>query len=346
MLNKLIPRYRSIFFITTYFSDYILVPSRSQRTVTKALEQRGFVFSQAADAFVSQLSPSSPTLPHHHAPLHHHRQLSSSVSSPSTPPAKDIPELQTRTFTKLKRHNIRPQVDRSLRLVNCAGNRDGDAATLERLKNDLLQVFLATTSRSLAEKARGTIKESETESESDQPAIPTRPDFSTSVCTPSFPSVIVLMKLQFLSITITTHEQISILLEQRLLSRLGSSLLGAKQDEDTLVPITLDLRGLGMDVAGIVCGVAGGIEGFRSAAASMKGGPGGKEGDYGWGDSREGEEGGEEGDVLGMDGGPLDITFLSTVKAGTVLVKAGEVDLAVRALEIGMREVETKDGRE
>jgi hypothetical protein len=101
-----------------------------------------------------------------------------------------------------------------------------------------------------------------------------------------------------------------------------------------------------MEVAGIICGVAGGIEGFRSAAAGVKSGPSGKEGDYGWGDSQEAADGGEPEGPVALDRGPLDITFLSTVKAGTVLVKAGEVDLAIKALEIGMREVEMKDGRE
>ena len=305
---------RSIFFITTYFSDYILVPSHSRRTVTKTLEQRGFVFSQSADAFVSQLSPSSPTL------SNHNRQPSlsppgSSGSMPSTPLAKDIPELQMRTFRKLKRSDIKPMVHRDLRIVNCAGNRDYDAAAEERLKNDLMQVLLSTTSETLQTAANtapsildlaiSNLPSTETQ------LLKSRPDFSTS----------------FLSLTLTCSEPISLFLEHRLLSRLGSTLLGAKDDEDTLILITLDLRTLGgledrgKESVGIVCGVAG-----RLAQGSSE-----ETGRDEW-------LGGDAGGGKREKGGIGDITFLSTAKAGTVLVRADELERAVQALEWGMRE--------
>ncbi|KIW53880.1 hypothetical protein, variant [Exophiala xenobiotica] len=229
----------SIFFITTYFSDYILVPFRSHKTVTKALQQRGFVFSQSADAFVSQLSPSSPTMPQGIRPIGSppfHEN-----SAPTTPPAKDLPELQIRTFTKLTRNNISPLVDSEVRLANCAGSREPDAARDEQLKNDLLQVLIATSY--LPEEA-DQCKDLNTSTSLElglAEADATDLDFGAN----------------FLSLTITAREPISVLLEHRLLDRLGGSLLGAKSEEDALIPITLDLRDLPLDATGIVCGVAG-----------------------------------------------------------------------------------------
>ena len=231
---------------------------------------------------------------------------------PSTPPAKDVPELQARTFNKLKRNKITPLVNRDLRLVNCAGNKDHDIAAEERLKNDLMQVLLSTTSATLttASKSRSNPNTSTpsglglSDTTATDPS-PTRPNFSTT----------------FLSLTLTTTEPISIYLEQRLLPRLGSTLLGAKDDEDTLIPITLDLRELPMEATGIVCGVAGRLaQGATSKelGLSMSGGEG-----------SGGAQGGEQG---------IDITFLSTAKAGTVLVRTGELERAVQALEEGMSE--------
>lgn len=278
---------RSIFFITTYFSDFILVPARSRRVVTTTLEQRGFVFSQSADAFVSQLSPSSPLTPHHT------RNMSSSTSSvesgqPSTPPAQSVPELQSRTFARLKKHHIEPSVDKSLRLILCAGNKDPDPEPSRRLQEDLLQVLLATAP---ANPPQATARP---ETPSSDRAL----DFST----------------RFLSMTVTATDAISILLEHSLAERLGSSLLGAKQEEDILIPITLDLRDLSMEATGIVCGVAGRLAKEPSTEDASPG---------------------------TMSPHPLDISFLSTARAGTVIVKVSELNRAVAALEDADEEAST-----
>ena len=222
---------------------------------------------------------------------------------PSTPPAKDVPELQTRTFTKLRKHNINPIVSDSIRVISCAGNREPDSISDERLKSDLLQVLLATTSVTLSSGSAasngngvssrrglglGRLSFNDT----------TTPDCST----------------RFLSITITSTEPISIFLEQRLLDRLGSSLLGAKEEEDCLVPISFDLRRLSMDATGVVCGVAG-----RLAQSDTS-----KELDY---------------RKAGSENGAMDITFLSTAKAGNVLVRASALNEAMESLDRGMREL-------
>ena len=99
----------SIFFITTYFSDYILVPAKNRIHVTKALEKQGFVFEKHSDAFV----------------VTHHRSTSaSSVGSvPSTPLPTTIEELEAKTFATLKRQNVVPSVNTETKLVLCAGRR-------------------------------------------------------------------------------------------------------------------------------------------------------------------------------------------------------------------------------
>ena len=229
----------SIFFITTYFSDFILVPSHARRTVSTALEQRGFVFSESAAAFVSQLSPASPRL------SQHRRDTSldwisppnsrGGLPMPSTPPAKDVPELERRTFSKLRQNNIKPIIDREQRLLTCAGN-DDDASAAETLKNDLLQVLISTSASDIARtpNSNGANGHHKTAKVSKS---------STSL----------------LSITMTADEPVSLFIEARLLDQLGRSLLGNKSlsPEDVLVPITFDLRALPMEATGIVCGVAG-----------------------------------------------------------------------------------------
>lgn len=293
--------YRSIFFITTYFSDYILVPSRSRRTVQNALQQRGFVFSQSVDAFVSQLSPSSPALTQSGritSPFHER-------STPSTPPAKDIPELQIRTFTKLTRKNVKPVVDEDLHLMSCAGSREYDPQRDERLKSDLLQVLLSTSSLTTTTNTKKPVANgSSLGFESLAISNGKLPDFAA----------------RFLSLTLTTSEPISVLLEHRLLSRLGGSLLGAKSEEDTLIPITLDLRDLPMEATGIVCGVAGRLAQAGTEVDELDWSP-------------------QSARTNGNDGGIVDISFLSTARAGTVIVKASQLELAVEALEYGMRKV-------
>ncbi|KAI5839506.1 hypothetical protein DFP73DRAFT_483817 [Morchella snyderi] len=101
----------SIFFITTYFSDYILVPSTARSHVTKALQRRGFVFEKHTEAFVTP----------------HHRSTSTSsnmtIQPPSPPPTTTLSDLQTRTFDALRKQNVTPVVNKSTRLVLCAARR-------------------------------------------------------------------------------------------------------------------------------------------------------------------------------------------------------------------------------
>lgn len=208
----------SIFFISTYFSDYILVPSRSRDHVVRALEKSGFIFEVTSDAFVnnshSQRNSFHPTSP---------RTPPSQNSPPNTPPPSTLSELQTRTFTSLRKHNIVPRVDKSLRLVQCAAYHRSSSTDIT----------------------------------------------SSSILRPALTTALIVDKPRFLSLTLTSADPAaSILLEKRLLPRFSvdsifdigpgeesSLLLGSK--EDILVPIMLDLRDLPLEATGIVCGVAG-----------------------------------------------------------------------------------------
>ncbi|KAM3087576.1 hypothetical protein ACMFMG_001656 [Clarireedia jacksonii] len=98
-----------IFFITTYYTDFILVPSKDRHTVGSALLARGFEFSEEQSAYVV------PT------PSSHSRVGSIASNPPSTPPPSNITELQARTFKHLKRRNVRPFVEPNLHLIQCSG---------------------------------------------------------------------------------------------------------------------------------------------------------------------------------------------------------------------------------
>ncbi|KAF8860348.1 hypothetical protein BDZ45DRAFT_318805 [Acephala macrosclerotiorum] len=105
-----------IFFITTYYTDFILFPSKDRQTVGSALLARGFEFSENDSAYVA------PT------PMSHSRIPSQTSSEgngpPSTPPPSNVAELQVRTFSQLKKKNVVPWVEPGLHLVQCSGKEN------------------------------------------------------------------------------------------------------------------------------------------------------------------------------------------------------------------------------
>lgn len=240
-----------IFFITTYYSDYILVPLRHQTHVVQALEQRGFHFEDQTSSYVNS--------------FHHSRKSSATtleVQPPSTPPPATISELQTRTFATLKRRNIVPTVDSSIRLVQCAGRTDS-ANGMNQSRNRNSMTSAADDALHL-----GLVK-----------------------CLISQPYP------RFLSLTLTDTESASLLLDSTLLPNfVQDTLLGSKGDY--LTPITLDLRDLPMESTGIVCGVAGRLV----------------------------------GGTTGQVDEAVEMSYLSTARAGTVMVAEEELDRALGAL--------------
>lgn len=108
---------------------------------------------------------------------------------------------------------------------------------------------------------------------------------------------------RFLSLTLTKDEPASILLEKRLISHFGAKnvLLGSR--EDYLIPITLDLGPLPLEATGIICGVAG----------KLVEGPGGRV----------------------LDNFNIEMSYLSTARAGTVMVDEKDLGRAMKALQVG-----------
>ncbi|KAL2106894.1 hypothetical protein VUR80DRAFT_6063 [Thermomyces stellatus] len=92
-----------IFFITTYYSDFILVPSRARHHVIEALSARGFQLANNGPEYRSK------------------GPMSEAGSPPVTPPPSTVAELQTRTFNLLRKRNVTPHVEDGLRLVQCSG---------------------------------------------------------------------------------------------------------------------------------------------------------------------------------------------------------------------------------
>lgn len=247
--------FSSIFFITTYFSDYILVPIRHRAQVVHALEERGFQFEDQTSSYVN--------------PTRHGRQQSSTSSvetpPPGTPPPATISELQTRTFATLKRRNIVPTVDEHLRLVQCAGRRDS-ASGMAQARNRNSMTSAADDALHL-----GLVK--------------------CLIGSPSSPYP------HFLSLTLTDTEPASLLMDHTLLPNFTQDILLGSKD-DFLIPITLDLRDLPMGSTGIVCGVAGRLVGGTSGALES----------------------------------PVEMSYLSTARAGTVMVGEEELRRALGAL--------------
>lgn len=106
---------------------------------------------------------------------------------------------------------------------------------------------------------------------------------------------------RFLSLTLTKDEAASVLLEKGLVSNfdIGSDNVLLGSTEDHLVPITLDLGSLSFKATGIVCGVAGRLVGGPNSLHSVE------------------------------------MSYLSTAKAGTVMVNENDLKQALKALRVG-----------
>ncbi|KAK0626735.1 ACT domain-containing protein [Immersiella caudata] len=209
----------SIFFITTYYSDFILVPTKDRQSVVTALLARGFEFSEDEAAFKAA-GPQSQ----------HSRAGSQSSEPPSTPPPSSVGELQVRTFEQLKKRNVTPYVEDGLRLIHCSG-RESSSIT----------GYSGRPSFSRTPTGNGARAKS----------------WVDTVDTKLYTSVVSALVSQprFLSITLAQEDPPSLLLDKELLNVFGDSLVGPT--EGTLVPIFLDLDNLPFEATGIVSGVAG-----------------------------------------------------------------------------------------
>lgn len=325
----------SIFFISTYFSDYILVPRHSKVSVICALEARGFQFEHTTAAFISPTSPVSE------------RHLSD-VMPPVTTPPSTVAELQTRTFENLRRRQISPYVDDTLRLVQCAAHHqyNREESSMSILRDALTTVLLIDEPRFLS--------------------------LTLAALDPAA-SLLLEERLlpRFARPSSSSHQDYED----------GSGLLlGSK--EDYLIPIMLDLRDLPLEASGIVCGVAGRLA-EAAGRSPLRGASSGDPSIVGSNDSSVIGSVPALFDTFGtrlalggsdkrtptmhqlapvpptthhlkpdMDAGvdAVEISFLSTARAGTIVVGEYELKRAIDALEAEKMQESTEtvvgEGRE
>lgn len=163
---------------------------------------------------MSPLSPTSPRTERH----------PSDATPPGTPPPSTLSELQTRTFENLRKRQITPYVDETLRLVQCAAHHQfgygSEESSMSILRDALTTVLLVDSPRFLSltqaslDPAASLLLEKRLLPRFTEPSSPHR-DYEDG----------------------------------------SGLLLGSK--EDYLIPIMLDLRDLPLEASGIVCGVAG-----------------------------------------------------------------------------------------
>ena len=194
------------------------------------------------------------------------------ASLPSPQPPMTTIELQSRTFAALEQRNIRPFVDKNIRLLQCAGTHSDHT-------------------RHLGSSGVGGISNSAGGANGRHPSIPNAEIQAGLV-------KILIDNPRFLSITLTDTEQPSILVEESHIAKFSSPNILLGSQSDVLVPIILDLHDLPLESTGIVWGVA-----YRLV----------------------------ESDEPGLNK-PVDMSYLSTARAGTVMVAEAELDGALRAL--------------
>jgi hypothetical protein len=292
----------------------------SKGSVVAALESRGFQFQDSTAAFMTPLSPTSPRTERH----------PSDATPPGTPPPSTISELQTRTFENLRKRKITPYVDETLRLVQCAAHHQfgygSEESSMSILRDAITTVLLLDSPRFL----------SLTQASLD-------------------PAASLLLEKRLLPRFAEPSSP------HRGYENGSGLLLGSK--EDYLIPIMLDLRDLPLEASGIVCGVAGRL---AEAAETI---PLYKDIEPGLGTSGDGStvgsvpalfdsfgarlnlENGHSPDKKSSKGAHslapthhlkpdvdlsadlFEISFLSTARAGTIIVGEDELRRAITALE-------------
>ncbi|KAL7811780.1 ACT domain-containing protein [Trichoderma aethiopicum] len=216
-----------IFFITTYYSDFILVPTKEKQKVVQALLAKGFELSENQSNFVN---------PSMYAPNNNNSSNSSgsdpdaaAQKPPGTPPPSNDDELQSRTFDLLLKRNVKARIEPDLELVQCSGRETSPLAHPYGHRPSL----------------------------SRKSSVDYRRSWITHVDTKLYTCLVSALVSQprFLSLTLAQDDPPSLLLDKTLLPIFDDSLVG--DTEGVLIPIFLDLVNLPFESTGIVCGVAG-----------------------------------------------------------------------------------------
>ncbi|OAA54273.1 hypothetical protein SPI_08892 [Niveomyces insectorum RCEF 264] len=327
-----------LFFVTTYYSDFILVPRKDRQSVVQALLARGFAFSELGDSFVA---PGSLSHPQAHA-IHqrggpgggpHGSGQTSSASGPATqqpppsPPPTNAAELQDRTFRLLRARGVMPYVVPGLHLAHCSG-RDmrneyggsGGGGGGGGGGNGSGQISgeggggggsggSGGGSRRRSPQRRGTQHSyTQQEQHQQQQHQKARTTWVDTVDTRLYACLVAALAQtpRFLSITLAAPDPPSVLLDKTLLPLFGPALVGDVGGD--LVPVLLDLVALPFEATGIVSGVAGRL-------------------------------------VRALDRPELpELSYLSTSKAGAVILASDDAQAALRILQPLLEADESKEG--
>ncbi|KAK3904395.1 hypothetical protein C8A05DRAFT_13701 [Staphylotrichum tortipilum] len=249
-----------IFFITTYYSDFILVPVKDRQTVVKTLLAKGFVFSDDDQSHLVSANPSPTSASHRHAfsfsSSHTHSRVpSDDTTTPPSPPSSNVNDLQQRTFDLLKRRNVVPHIAPDLVLVQCTGIRGTGAQHNyhgHRLHHSHGHGHGHHNGGHHGNPSRGS-----NGGGGSRRGSRTHPCWVDTIDARLYTSVVAALVAQprFLSVTLAHEDPPSLLLDRELLGLFGESLVGPT--EGALVPIFLDLADLPFEATGIVSGVAG-----------------------------------------------------------------------------------------
>ncbi|KAH6845571.1 ACT domain-containing protein [Chaetomium sp. MPI-CAGE-AT-0009] len=274
----------SIFFITTYYSDFILVPTKDRQAVVETLLTRGFVFDD--DGNSPTLATATAT--RHHPSAGRHTRAPPTTQQTQTSDPATITALQQRTFALLQKRHITPRIEPGLTLVQCSGIRG--AVTPSHQPTSSLSRSGARAPQQPPHLRTTTSTSNPIKRTAWVDTIDTKLYTSTVAALAACP--------RFLSITLTPDDPPALLVDRALLGLFGDSLVGplAEGDEDeeegggdeggaddgALVPLFLDLADLPFEAAGIVSGVAGrlvaemgvAVEGGRSCRICRRRGPG------------------------------------------------------------------------
>ncbi|KAL2151933.1 hypothetical protein VTH82DRAFT_5117 [Thermothelomyces myriococcoides] len=313
-----------IFFITTYYSDFILVPTKDREVVVRTLLARNFVFSDDDQSRLVTANPSPTSTSYHRR-------------APSNPEAQAaiVSDLQQRTFDLLKRRHVRPHVEPGLTLVQCSGIRD------------------AVTPSSHPGRSRrgsggsggggGTGGTGGIGSGGGGGGTTGGPSWVDTVDTRLYTGIVAALAAQprFLSLTLAQDDPPSLLVDRALLKIFGSSLVGPvgegwrevgegeeegseQEGEEALVPIFLDLADFPFEATGIVSGVAGKLVRELHAAAGS-----------------EGKSSAGIGVGIGLGS---ELSYLSTARAGAVILGREQAAVALGVLKPLLGAEEASEG--
>ncbi|KAK8140995.1 hypothetical protein G3M48_001081 [Beauveria asiatica] len=216
-----------IFFLTTYYSDFILAPTHERPRVIDALSSRGFDCLEGNRFFHQDAS-----YKHHDSSPHGSSPHVRFSATPDTPPAI-IAELQRKTFELLKKRNVTPFVDTALELL-LAGGRD---------VSQLPGAYACYPSPNRRKSSLPEARRAATWGDGVDPRL-----FNCIVSA-------LVSQPKFLSVTLAEEDPPSVLMDKNLLSLFGDSVVG--DFNTTLIPIFLNLESLPSEVTGVVSGVAG-----------------------------------------------------------------------------------------